>query len=344
MTDIVDTVLSTDESYAAAHAVRDLREAALLPGAERDSYFKTHPLNRRPVEIRTHAVEAAFMNVAEVVIYRQLGLCFMAPFRVGKSTAALMVSLNIRKAVEALAVHLAVAEKHDNVTERMFYGDLCESMSLATTGTAQDRSARVRSAIQVACLAAGGDQFLLIIDEGQNWTVKEWEWLRDTSNVLLNKDRITLTTAIFADPRIADIRSSFRQKRQDLWSRFMMKLVGFSGIRDEKDLGYFLEALDNADEYKFPIGSGISYTEFYLPQAFAAGWRLGAQVDEIWQAFARAASEVNRKVTEIGMQWVGDTIVDFLKNQSSHDSQWFSADKDIWDASVAASRYVETLV
>ncbi|MDR7334336.1 hypothetical protein [Roseateles asaccharophilus] len=345
MNDFVDSQPESDvEVPSQSNVGTDLRDAVLLPGLERDTYFKTHPLNRRPVEIRTQSIETAFLDVTEAVTYRQLGLCFKAPFRVGKSTAALMLSLNIRSTVEDLAVHLVVAKVHDKVSERVFFGDLCDSMKLTSGGTAVERGARVRKAILAACLSAECDQFLLIIDEGQNWGAREWEWLRDMSNELLNIHKITLTTAIFADSRIEETRSNFREKRQDLWGRFMMKLRTFTGIRDVGELRYFLSMLDDADKYQFPKGSGISYTEFYLPKAFEDGWRLADQAEEIWQAFERAANEVNRKIGEIGMQWVSDTIVDFLKNQSAGDFSGFGVDKDAWDVSVASSRYVESLV
>lgn len=321
-----------------------LRQVALSHGAERDSYLLNHPLNMRPVEVLTRSIEEAFLQVVTAVKYRQLGLCFQAPFRLGKTTAACIIASNISQVVQHLAVHLAVAKTHEKVSERAFYGDLCESFMLTNQGTAEERSGRLRKAIVAACQAMGGNQFLLMIDEGQNWGEKEWEWLRDTGNVLLKDNKITLTTVTFGDMRLGAVRGKVQRTRQDLWARFMMKSTVFSGIRNKEDLAYFLSQLDNAEKYEYPAGSGISFSEFFFPLAYGAGWRLENQTDAIWQAFERAASKVTRKVDELGMQWVSDTVVDFLISRTLSDFEGFNCEPDDWDNSVAASRFVESLV
>lgn len=321
-----------------------LRQAALSSGPERDTYLVNHPLNMRPVEILTRSIEEAYLQVVTAVKFRQLGLCFQAPFRLGKTTAACIIAANISQVVERLAVHLAVAKTHEKVSERAFYGDLCDSFMLSNQGTAEERSGRLRKAIVAACQAEGGNQFLLMIDEGQNWGEKEWQWLRDTGNVLLKDSKITLSTVTFGDMQLGAIRGKFQRTRQDLWARFMMKSTVFSGIRGREDLAYFLSQLDDAEKYEYPSGSNISYSEFFLPLAYNTGWRLESQTDAIWQAFERAASTVNRKVEELGMQWVSDTVVDFLISRTLNDFEGFNCEPDGWDSSVAASRYVESLV
>lgn len=116
----------------------------------------------------------------------------------------------------------------------------------------------------------------------------------------------TLSTVTFGDMQLGAIRGKFQRTRQDLWARFMMKSTVFSGIRGREDLAYFLSQLDDAEKYEYPSGSNISYSEFFFPLAYNTGWRLESQTDAIWQAFERAASTVNRKVEELGMQWVSD--------------------------------------
>lgn len=322
----------------------ELRQAALTNGVERETYLLNHPLNMRPVEVLTKSIEDAYLQVVTAVRYRQLGLCFQAPFRLGKSTAASMIATNIAQVVDNLAVHLTIAKTHEKVTERSFYGDLCDSFMLTNQGTAEERSGRIRKGVVAACQAAGGTQFLLMIDEGQNWGEKEWEWLRDTGNILLKDNKITLTTVTFGDMRLGPLRTRFQRTRQDLWGRFMMKSTVFGGIRSMEELAYFLHQLDNAQRYEYPKGSDIAFTEFFFPLAFEAGWRLEEQTKSIWQAFSRAASEANSKVEELGMQWVTDTVVDFLISQMQSDCDGFKAAPEDWDRSVAASRYKESLI
>jgi type II secretory pathway predicted ATPase ExeA len=320
-----------------------LRASALEDGDERDHHLVKHPLNRRPIDIPTKAIEDALLRVCEAVAYRHLGLCFIAKYRQGKTTASSMIAENIGQVVQNLAVHNIVARSHDAVKERVFYGDLCESLGLSKFGTAEERADRVQKGVQSACLKADSDQFLLIVDEGQAWGVKEYEWLRDTSNVL-NQKRYTLTTVIFGDPRLMELSSQFRQSRQDLWARFLMKPTPFSGVRSKEDLQFFLSQLDNVTQCEYPVGSGVSYSEFFLPKAYAAEWRLEGEATSLWNALVRGATSVNRKIEEVGMQWVSDAVIDFLKRAMETDSAGFASGSDEWDMSVAAARFVDALV
>jgi len=335
-----DTVPSPSSSAL----TRDqLRASVLEDGDERDHHLVKHPLNRRPIDIPTKAIEDALLRVCEAVAYRHLGLCFIAKYRQGKTTASSMIAGNIGQVAPNLAVHNIVARSHDAVKERVFYGDLCESLGLSKIGTAEERADRVQKGIQSACIKADSDQFLLIIDEGQGWGVKEYEWLRDTSNVL-NQKRYTLTTVIFGDPRLMELSSQFRQSRQDLWARFLMKPTRFCGVQSQDELQFFLSQLDNVTQCEYPVGSGVSYSEFFLPKAYAAGWRLEMEATSLWDAFVRGATSVNRKVDEVGMQWVSDAMIDFLKRSMETDSASFVSSPDEWDMSVAAARFVDALV
>jgi len=320
-----------------------LRASVLEDGDERDHHLVKHPLNRRPIDIPTKAIEDALIRVCEAVAYRHLGLCFIAKYRQGKTTASSMIAENIGQVVHNLPVHNVVARNHDAVKERVFYGDLCESLGLSKIGTTEERADRVQKGIQSACLKADSDQFLLIIDEGQGWGAKEYEWLRDTSNVL-NQKRLTLTTVIFGDPRLMELSSQFRQMRQDLWARFLMKPTPFCGVQSKDDLQFFLSQLDNVTQCEYPVGSAVSYSEFFLPKAYAAGWRLEEEATSLWDAFVRGATSVNRKIEEVGMQWVSDAMIDFLKRSMETDRAGFASTSEEWDMSVAAARFVDALV
>lgn len=320
-----------------------LRVAALSAGDERLAYFVNHPLHKRPVEIVTNAVKAAYLEVYSVVTYRQLGLCFSAPFRAGKTTSASMIASKIKETIPHLAIQMIVAKSHDKVIEKQFFGDLCDSFHLTAQGTAEDRSRRIRKGIHAACQAAGGDQFLMIIDEGQNWYEKQWEWLRDMSNLLMVENKVTLTTATFGDLRLVDMQTRLKTTRQDLWARFMMKSTIFNSIRSKEDLKFFLQQLDDQVRHEYPKGSGIAYSEFFLPRAFEAGWRLESETSLIWDAFVRAAARVNKKISQIGMQWVCDTVVDFLVRLSPDDHAGFTGGDEAWDSAVEFSRFVESI-
>jgi len=123
-----------------------------------------------------------------------------------------------------------------------------------------------------------------------------------------------------------------------------MKPKPFYGIRNIYDMEFFLAEHDSTKRCEYPAGSGICYTEFFLPSAYESGWRLAKQAQCAWDAFARAASTVGREATDIGMQWIGEAVVHFLTTQMANDIPGYIPSSDDWDGSVLNARYIDSLV
>ncbi len=321
-----------------------LRFAALSPGADREYHLANHPLNQRPVAILTESIKSAFIIASDAVRFKRLGCAFLADFRTGKSTALEMIARELTNVLPEVACELISAIAHDTVTERAFWGDILVAFGLPLYGNAQDRFQRLRAAIITACAEAGGRHFCLLIDEGQNWGQREFTFLRDFSNQLRQKDRYVLTTVIFGDLRLKDLAATFRSDRKDLWARFLMKPEPFASMGSVKDLQFFLSEHDNVKRCEYPAGSKLSYSEFFLPRAYASGWRLSDEAQNAWEAFVRAAATVNRKIRDIGMQWVGDAVTHFLTANMAADVEGFNSLPEDWDAAVLQSKFIDSLI
>lgn len=340
-----DPTVSIQNTIQEAQIVRQaLRMAAINDGPDRDNYLENHPLNQRPVQVLTNTIKESFLFVSDAIKFKRPGCAFSAIFRSGKSTALLMFKRELPTVMPLVAYGLVSAKDHDTVTERVYWGDLLIALGLVTEGTAQERQNRLRSAIIAACIQAGGRHFCWLIDEGQNWGPREYTFLRDLANQLREQDGYVLTTVIFGDPRLNDLCSLFREKRKDLWARFLMKPQPFFGIRNVKDLKFFLEELDNAKRCEYPAGSGVSYTEFFLPSAYEFGWRLKDQDQQIWNAFSRAAATVNRELGDIGMQWIGETVIHFLTDKMANDVAGFVGLPEDWDDAILQAQFVDSLI
>jgi len=321
-----------------------IRFAALSDGPARSYYLDTHPLNQRPVQVLTNSIKESFLLVSDVIKFKRPGCALSAKFRSGKSTALLMIKRELPDVMPQVAIGLISAKDHDTVTERVYWGDHLIALGLVTDGTAQDRQNRLRAAIIAACIQAGGRHFCLLIDEGQNWNAREYTFLRDLANQLREQDGYVLTTVIVGDPRLNDLSSLFRDKRKDLWARFLMKPQPFFGIRNIEDLRFFLAEHDSTKRCEYPAGSGVSYTEFFLPAAYESGWRLGAQSQCVWDAFVRAAAKVNREVSEIGMQWIGETVIHFFTTQIANDMTGFEGSPENWDDAISKAQFIDSLI
>lgn len=336
--------INSEENKEGSEYNAPLRSIVLSAGPEREYHLANHPLNQRPLHILTNAVKEAFLIASDAVRFKRLGCSFLADFRSGKSTALEMIARDLPSVLPNVACQLVSAITHDAVQERAFYGDLLMAFKLPTDGTAQDRFIRLRGAIITACINAGGRHFCLLIDEGQNWGAREYTFLRDFSNQLRQDDRYILSTIIFGDLKLKELASNFRSKRQDLWARFLMKPESFAGIRNIEDLKFFLSEFDNIKRCEYPAGSYLSYSEFFLPRAYASNWRLAAEAQNAWDAFVRSAAKVNRKVDQIGMQWVADTVTHFLTAQMASDVAKYKSTPDNWDEAVFHSKFLDSLI
>lgn len=320
------------------------RASLLSTGADREYHLANHPINQRPVAILTNAIKGAFLVVSDAVRFKRLGCSFLADFRTGKSTALEMIARDLRDVLPEVAYELVTAMTHDAVTERIFWGDIAVAFGLSLPRSAHERQQLLRAAIITACKEAGGRSFCLFVDEGQNWGVREYTFLRDFTNKLLLEDRYTVTTVIFGDLRLKTLASKFRADRKDLWARFLMKQELFECMSSVDDFLFFFSEYDSIKRCQYPAGTGLSYSEFYLPIAYASGWRLGGEAQNAWDAFVRAAASVNKKVTGIGMQWVGDAVNQFLTAKMSADVAFFKSSSDDWNEAIYQSKYIDSLL
>lgn len=67
------------------------------------------------------------------------------------------------------------------------------------------------------------------------------------------------------------------------------------------------------------------------------------QTQFVWDAFTRAAG-VNRELTDIGMQWIGEAVIHFLTNQMANDVPEFIALSESWDQAVLNAQFVDSLI
>jgi hypothetical protein len=100
--------------------------------------------------------------------------------------------------------------------------------------------------------------------------------------------------------------------------RFMTCTHHFQGVVGEADLGRLLSALDNGEE--FPVGSGWSYTAFFAPRAFEAGFRLEPHAALIWRAIQQVLNKEGLpEAREITMQAVAALLRALLCNLRERD-------------------------
>lgn len=146
---------------------------------------------------------------------------------------------------------------------------------------------------------------LLLIDEAQGVTFKEWNWLLGLQNQL---DYDGYLLSVFS---IGSHQLGFQHEylaatcNAHIAARFMAASAQFHGLRSEAELEYVLNAYDIDSEW--PPDSKISFLEYFAPVDYADGRRLCQCAPEFWRALVALAPKSVR-LLEFPMQHVATAI------------------------------------
>lgn len=316
-----------------------LRDAALLAGPERQELLQSHPLHGIIIEIKTPPIKSALLAIQEAIRFRRPGLAFAADCRHGKTTMLTMVSKAMGELLPHVPYHVVSAAKHDLATEKAHWTDVLLGFHIAAAGTAIDRKKAARGSVLSACRTANSDTFALYIDEAQNWSNIQFNFMRDFTNELREYFKLTVITITVGDLKLNDVARAIRASDKGLWSRFLRNVHQFAGIASLEELRSFMDEYDSVAGCEYPVGSGVCYSEFFSPHAFANGWRLAHEAESLWAALKVVAVKHNALLRDVGMQWIADSILAFLTLQMSSDEPGFKPSADDWTVAVESSQF-----
>jgi len=324
----------------------NFRRRVLTPGPERDILYEQHPVVVDGAIVATSSVRNTYDIVVNAIVHRRPGTCIIGDFRVGKTKAIEKIVSELMQTFPDLPIGIVVAKSHDPYTEKTFYTDFLGDFKHggANTGTTMDRRNRVRMVMEADSRRSKSDKYLLMVDEGQNWDEQQWHLLRDLTNDL-DMGKIRVLTVTFAHPELLNIRDSLINKRRtDLIGRFLLNPYQFTGLSSVKELRETLGAYDDGKNYSYPINSGISYSEFFLPKAWDSGWRLANEDEFFWSALAYIASRLNKQVGQVGMNWIGGAIRCFLFSMADKDCVGFKDSLEDWISAVESCDFESSLI
>jgi hypothetical protein len=94
---------------------------------------------------------------------------------------------------------------------------------------------------------------------------------------------------------------------------------------------------------------GVSFTQFFFPEAFRAGWRLVTCALQCWAEFCKVAAanlESTNQVEQlnVGMEWIAGAIQHVLTHNTDLDSPNFRLKEKDWQEAIAISSFAGSLV
>lgn len=321
----------------------DLRRKALVPGEDRDHLFLSHPLVTDSLFLATPQVKAAHGVLSMCITLRDTGACFVGVPRAGKTYAISVLQKTIERSNSPLVILSINTKQHDKVTEKAFFGDILEDLDLKfeQKTTAPVRRNRFKQYIKTRCSIIESQTAILFIDEAQTWSEIELTFIRDVSNDLKKFDSINLIPVLFATPQILKTAENLKAAdRIDLIARFLRNPIIIKGLTKQIDLEEVLKPIDDPILYAFPDYSGVALSEFFIPRAYANGWRLQKEAPNLWRALLEELNLPSGQEANIGMSWIISSVRYFLFEaaKSNIDDHFFGSDK-MWREAVRSGRY-----
>lgn len=162
---------------------------------------------------------------------------------------------------------------------------------------------------------------VILIDEAQLVLLNEWHWLLGLQNELdLEGYRLSI---ISVGSHQISFQPNFFARTGDahVVTRFLLHHARFHGIRSQNELEYILEGYDCDSEW--PDNSNVSYTRYFLTEAFDDGFRLANLSFLIWNELTKKYNLAFKSYKpksdqiEIPMNQIANLIERVLKEMSN---------------------------
>ncbi|NVD97940.1 AAA family ATPase [Massilia sp. BJB1822] len=318
---------------------------AQRPSAANLKLLSSHPVVCNQARLPTPSIQRAYAEIAEAVTERDAGVSFVAYSRFGKTFAISVLADQLATAFPEVPVLCTNAKEHSTFSEMTFFSELLEGCTRVPTGPGKARDLRNKMVRFLWTLAESrnSDRIVLFVDEAQNWAEPELTALRDVSNDLALFADVVLLVNLFGAPALANTRVTLLQAgRTDLVGRFMVLQYEFQGVTSMADFSATGRCYDDVEISEYPPGSGVSFSEFFMPIAFRDGWRLEQEAALVWDSFQKAA-RAHGGVKQIGMKWIAVSVRKFLMAQSEWDRAGFHGTYEMWAEAIARSGFIQTL-
>jgi hypothetical protein len=267
---------------------------------QQNAYLHHHPLVTNNHVALTPSMPKVLEMVIETIMLHKKSLVYQAIPQMGKTTACNFV-------VRALEQY---PEFHDRVVIRFSADTNTEEpkrresivrilgRALGLRLPHRPELVRVRidvlNEIESRLRGCAGRHWISFADEIQAFTIEDFEHLQYIQNELALRN-IDTTFIAFAQTQIENTITLLRaQGRPELISRFLNEIYDLPHCTDHIWMSQTLKGYDK--NFIYPVGSACTYTQFFLPQAYAAGLRLESSAETIYQKMEKSAIDAGLRV------------------------------------------------
>lgn len=249
---------------------------------------RDHPLVTRDYSLYTPPIQRMVNQLAFWIDNQVEGATIYGPSRYGKSSAVdhwvqTLLSERFQNTLPMVVWSHTDAGGANSVGR--FYASLLHASKHPLAKATRSPLSRQHMLLErwYSLARRGGGRFLiLIIDEAQGMTQREWLWLVELHS-LLEKENLRLCVFSIASLQFFDEPMALAMVGgAHVAARFMLSSERFHGIAGLDELACVMAGYDEGTEW--PAQSGLSFTAGVATQAWAAGFRLESHVQALHAA------------------------------------------------------------
>jgi hypothetical protein len=340
---------SSARRATARKAAQAPTERAAKVTVERTVLYGSHPVVTRAFQFPTPPLVRAFDLMTHTIASGAPSCAFTAFPRFGKTWAIAYSKVRLREVFPSTPIVTFHAHHELKPNAARFYRDLLNQSGYdaASPAARSDPREQLVRALQVLAQSHSSNTLVLIGDEMQCLSASEYSWLIDLSNDLQALS-IRVISIFFGQPELASLRTVLREThRGDILGRFMSRLFAFDGISSARELQELMSCYDDETQGQYPSGSGCSFTQFFLPRAYDAGWRLASCAAVCWEQFTTCvtsrfeARAVMR--ASLGMEWIAGALQYVLVHFGDLDQSGFSISPQQWHIAIESTGFPDSL-
>lgn len=323
-----------------ADAARDKEFSVDLSSTKsRRALARRHPMLDDGYVIETSQVEQFVDICYDFAAARKSGLYVVGSFRMGKSKAIERASAYLAQHFPFFAILGFSAERKPAQQKPQFCRAVLESWNYPVDH--RQSVERVLERYLMTCaVQRGGRVVVLFVDEAQMLTVAHYRYLLEIWNAL-RQHGFVLVTILVGQESLDDLKQlTTALDHGAVDARFFVKRHSLDGITTEGQLQLYLAAYDTA--LRFPVGTGWTYTRFFLQKAVDAGFQLATGSGTFFRVLrdsspAKGPRRTKEASAGFRLDIISAAIHSFLLDAMKDDRANFEATPERWQEALLAA-------
>lgn len=281
--------------------------------------YYLHPMfNAALFHVPTRMIDELVTVISQWLWCGATGGYILGESRIGKSRAATALKQTIfTRSGELVPVYCLTISKRDVKTITSIFKNTSRAVGQRPSKRdhTDDLSETLVHALAEASLQNNLRQVILVVDEMQRLTLEQISAFEEMYDELVRMYVNLLTIFIGNDTESDDLLAAITlPSNAHIRGRFFQQSYRFTGIRNIQDVEHCLNAYDSL---RFPA-DGPTYTEYFLPDAYAANWRLKSLAKLLWDIYEQGYQKP-LGLRSWGMQYfvatVNTLLIDYLPNE-----------------------------